>query len=235
MGSSYDSVPVSAIIRIRDMMHTVKDPFRLDQGDVSFDAPDSVKQAMAKAIAENQTHYLPTTGVPRAAAAARREDAAARTASRSAATKRSLVTNGGTHGIWAVMHALFEPGDEVIVPDPEWPPTMAIAMAAKAMPVAVPLHERLGWRWDLDELEQRHHAADARDLRELAEQPDRRRPDARRPRAASPPSRRSATSGCSRTKPTRTSSSTASTSASRRCRGCTSAPFRSTRSASRTR
>ena len=27
-----DSVPFSGIIRIRDMMHSVKDPFRLDQG-----------------------------------------------------------------------------------------------------------------------------------------------------------------------------------------------------------
>ncbi len=65
MGSFLDTVPVSAIIKIRDLMVTLKDPFRLDQGDVSFDAPDSVKQAMARAIADNHTHYLPTTGLPR--------------------------------------------------------------------------------------------------------------------------------------------------------------------------
>jgi aspartate/methionine/tyrosine aminotransferase len=63
-----------------------------------------------------------------------------------------IPTNGGTHGIWAVMHALFEPGDEVIVSDPEWPATMAIAVAARAVPVAVPLHESLGFRWDVDEI-----------------------------------------------------------------------------------
>ena len=51
MGKSLDLVPLSAIVRIRDMMYTVKDPFRLDQGDVSFDAPDTFKQAVAKAIA----------------------------------------------------------------------------------------------------------------------------------------------------------------------------------------
>jgi len=64
-----------------------------------------------------------------------------------------VVTNGGTHGIYAVLHALLEPGDEMIVPDPEWPPTMAIAQAAGGISVQVPLHERLDWRWDLDELE----------------------------------------------------------------------------------
>jgi hypothetical protein len=42
MGAYLDDVPLSGIIRIRDMMYSVADPFRLDQGDVSFDAPDSV-------------------------------------------------------------------------------------------------------------------------------------------------------------------------------------------------
>jgi aspartate aminotransferase len=152
MASFLDSVPVSAIIKIRDLMATVKDPFRLDQGDVSFDAPASVKEAMAKAIAENKTHYLPTTGVPRLrellAEKMRRENGIP-----IGGPEEVLPTNGGTHAIWAVMHALVEPGDEVIVSDPEWPPTMAIAIAAKATPVAVPLYEKLGWRWDLDELE----------------------------------------------------------------------------------
>jgi aspartate aminotransferase len=152
MGAFLDSVPVSAIIKIRDLMHTVKDPFRLDQGDVSFDAPESVKQAMAKAILENKTHYLPTTGVPRF-----RELLAQKMRNNNGvpidSPEEVVPTNGGTHGIWALMHALFEPGDEVIVSDPEWPATMAIAIAAKATPVAVPLHESLGFRWDLDELE----------------------------------------------------------------------------------
>src|SRR5713226_2595475 len=65
MAAYLDSVPLSGIIRIRDLMFTVKDPFRLDQGDVSFDAPDTVKSAMASALAENKTHYLQTNGVPR--------------------------------------------------------------------------------------------------------------------------------------------------------------------------
>jgi aspartate aminotransferase len=153
MASFLDSVPVSAIIKIRDLMATVKDPFRLDQGDVSFDAPDSVKQAMAKAITENKTHYLPTTGVPRLRELLVEKLRRANGIPIGSA-EEVLPTNGGTHAIWAVMHALFEPGDEVIVSDPEWPPTMAIAIAAKATPVGVPLYEKLGWRWDLDELEQ---------------------------------------------------------------------------------
>lgn len=152
MGRFLDSVPVSGIVRIRDLMFTVANPFRLDQGDVSFDAPDTVKQAMTRAIADNHTHYLPTTGLPKL-----RQLAAEKLRTANGIPVESddevVVTNGGTHGIYAVLQALLEPGDEVICPDPEWPATMAIIQSAQGVPVQVPLRESLGWRWDLDELE----------------------------------------------------------------------------------
>ena len=152
MGKFYDSVPVSAIVRIRDMMYTVKDPFRLDQGDVSFDAPETFKQAVAKAMADNRTHYLPTAGIPPL-----RKAFAEKMRKKNHIPVESddeiLVTNGGTHGLYAVFHALLEPGDEVIVPDPEWPPTMAMVQAAGGKAVQVPLREDLRWRWNIDEVE----------------------------------------------------------------------------------
>ncbi len=152
MGTHYDSVPLSAIVKIRDLMYQVKDPFRLDQGDVSFDAPDTFKAAVRKALDQNHTHYLPTTGVPRL-----RQLLAEKMRQKNGIPIGSpdevQVTNGGTHAIYAAVHALIEPGDEVIIPDPEWPPTMAIVIAAGGVPVQVPLREELGWRWDIDEIE----------------------------------------------------------------------------------
>ena len=152
MGIFLDSVPLSAIVKIRDMLYTVKDPFRLDQGDVSFDAPDTFKQGVRNALDANHTHYLPTAGLPRL-----RQLLAEKMRTKNGIPIESpedvLVTNGGTHAIYAAMHAVLEPGDEVIVPDPEWPPTMAISIAARGIPVPVPLHEGLGWRWDIDEVE----------------------------------------------------------------------------------
>jgi aspartate aminotransferase len=152
MGSFYDSVPVSAIVRIRDMMYTVKDPFRLDQGDVSFDAPDTFKQGVAKAMADNRTHYLPTVGIPplRKAFA---EKLRKKNHIPVGSDDEIMVSNGGTHGLYAVFHALLEPGDEVIIPEPEWPPTMAIVKTAGGKGVQVPLREELGWRWNIDEVE----------------------------------------------------------------------------------
>ena len=152
MGKYLDHVPFSGIIRIRDMMYGVKDPFRLDQGDVSFDAPDTVKNAMRRAIDENRSHYLQTTGLPRLldllAEKLRNQNGIPIENS-----DEIMVTTGGIHALYVICQGLLEPGDEVIVPDPEWPPCMGNVKAAQAVPVPCPLHERLGWRYDLDELE----------------------------------------------------------------------------------
>jgi aspartate aminotransferase len=151
MGTFLDSVPFSGIIRIRDMMYSVTDPFRLDQGDVSFDAPDTVKQAMHRAIDENKSHYLQTTGVPRLL-----ELLAEKVRTKNGIPVESpdevMATTGGIHALYIIFQALLEPGDEVLVPDPEWPPAAGNIKAAQGVPVLCPIHERLGWRFDLAEL-----------------------------------------------------------------------------------
>jgi aspartate aminotransferase len=151
MGALLDSVPLSGIVRVRDMMFGVKDPFRLDQGDVSFDAPETFKQGIIKALEANHTHYLLTAGVPRL-----RELCAERMR-----TKRGIpvedpeelqITNGGVHALYVLTQSLLEPGDEVILSDPTWPPFFAMILMAGAVPVPCPLHESLDWRFDIDEL-----------------------------------------------------------------------------------
>jgi aspartate aminotransferase len=151
MAEYLDSVPFSGIIRIRDMMYTVDRPFRLDQGDVSFDAPDTVKEALVKGVAENRTHYVQTTGIPplidllvaklRTKNQIPVDDA-----------EEVMVTTGGIHAVFCLCHALLEPGDEVLVPDPEWPPAQSNVAGARGVPVPYPLYESRGWRPDIDEM-----------------------------------------------------------------------------------
>ena len=152
MGNHLDHVPFSGIIRIRDMMYSVKDPFRLDQGDVSFDAPDSVKSAMHRAIDANQSHYLQTTGLPRLldllAAKLRHSNGIPL-----ASSDEVMVTTGGIHALYILCQALLDPGDEVIVPDPEWPPCVGNILAAQGRPVPWSLSDDLGWSYDVRTLE----------------------------------------------------------------------------------
>jgi aspartate aminotransferase len=151
MGSYLDSVPLSGIIKIRDMMFSVDKPFRLDQGDVSFDAPMSVKDAMTRAVAENRSHYVQTTGIPRLLELVT-EKMRRKNGIPIESTDDVMIAAGGIHGLYNVCHGLLEPGDEVLVPDPEWPPTAGTVQCAKAVPVLYPLYESRGWRPDLDEV-----------------------------------------------------------------------------------
>lgn len=154
MGKDVDAIPTSGILRIRDMMYGVADPYRLDQGDVSFDAPDSVKRAMAQAIADNRSHYLQTAGIPRLQdllAAKLRE----RNGIPVGTPEEVLVTNGGIHALYLLFQALLEPGDEVIIPDPQWPPTAGAIIAARGVVVRCPLQEKRGWRLDAGEIDAR--------------------------------------------------------------------------------
>jgi aspartate/methionine/tyrosine aminotransferase len=152
MASYLDGVPLSGITRIRDMMYSVADPYRLDQGDVSFDAPDTVKSAMTRAIAENHSHYVQTTGIPRL-----RELIAAKLHNTNGIPVNDvddvLVTNGGIHALYIICMALLEPGDEVLIPDPAWPPAAGNVLAAQGVPVGYKLHEADGWQPRLDEVE----------------------------------------------------------------------------------
>ena len=152
MASYLDSVPFSGIIRIRDMMYSVKDPFRLDQGDVSFDAPDTVKQRHASRDRRKQDP-LSSDNRPAALLELMADKLRRVNGIPVGNTDEVMVTTGGIHALYIICQALLEPGDEVIVPDPEWPPCVGNILAAHAVPVPCALHERLDWRFDLEELE----------------------------------------------------------------------------------
>ena len=151
MASYLDAVPLSGIIRIRDMMYSVERPFRLDQGDVSFDAPASIKEALAQGIVDNRTHYVQTTGIPPLV-----EQLAEKLRRKNGIPidhpDEVMVTSGGIHGVFAACQALLEPGDEVLVPDPEWPPAVGNIQLARAVPVPYRLHASERWRPDLAEM-----------------------------------------------------------------------------------
>jgi aspartate aminotransferase len=151
MAAFLDSVPISGIIRIRDMMYTVDKPFRLDQGDVVFDAPASIKNALIQAVHDNRTHYLPTVGVPRLLELISEK---LRTKNRIPieGTQDLMVTTGGIHGQYLACQALLEAGDEVLVPDPCWPPTASIIQTAHGVPVPYTLYADRAWRPDVDEI-----------------------------------------------------------------------------------
>lgn len=97
-------------------------------GEPDFDTPDNIKEAAKKAIDEGFTKYTPVGGIDDL------KDAIIKKFQRDnqLTYKRSeiIVSCGGKHSFYNLAQAIFDQGDEVIIPAPYWvsyPPMVALA------------------------------------------------------------------------------------------------------------
>jgi aspartate aminotransferase len=100
-------------------------------GEPDFDTPENIKRAAIKAIQEGFTKYTAVGGIDEL------KDAVIQKFKRDSdlTYKRSeiLVSCGGKHSFYNLAQALFDQGDEVIIPAPYWvsyPPMVSLAGAA---------------------------------------------------------------------------------------------------------
>jgi aspartate aminotransferase len=97
-------------------------------GEPDFDTPQNIKEAAKKALDEGFTKYTPVGGIDDL------KDAIINKFKRDShlTYKRSeiLVSCGGKHSFYNLAQAIFDQGDEVIIPAPYWvsyPPMVALA------------------------------------------------------------------------------------------------------------
>src|SRR3972149_3116161 len=97
-------------------------------GEPDFDTPENIKQAAKKALDEGFTKYTPVGGIDEL------KDAIIKKFQRDSGLsyKRSevLVSCGGKHSFYNLVQAIFDQGDEVIIPAPYWvsyPPMVSLA------------------------------------------------------------------------------------------------------------
>jgi len=119
-------------------------------GEPDFDTPENIKQAAARAMAEGFTKYTAVGGIDEL------KDAVIHKFQRDNGLtyKRSqiLVSCGGKHSFYNLAQALFDKGDEVIVPSPYWvsyPPMVALA---EATPVILETQEEKGFKIRTEDL-----------------------------------------------------------------------------------
>lgn len=122
----------------------------LGLGEPDFNPPAAVVEALCNAVREGKNHYGPSAGLP-----ALREKVAERYRERDPATSRDnvIITASGTEGLMATALTLYDPGDEVLVPDPGFVLYGPHARLAGAVPVPYALSEEAGFLPDPDELE----------------------------------------------------------------------------------
>src|SRR3972149_6270445 len=119
-------------------------------GEPDFDTPENIKVAAKKAIDDGFTKYTPVGGIDEL------KDAIIKKFQRDNGLtyKRSevLVSCGGKHSFYNLAQAIFDQGDEVIVPAPYWvsyPPMVALA---NGIPVIVETTEKNEFKITPDEL-----------------------------------------------------------------------------------
>ncbi len=122
----------------------------LGLGEPDFDPPAEVVEAACAAIRGGHNHYGPSAGFPQL-----RDRLAERYRDRDPATGREnvLVTGSATEALLATALALYDPGDEVLVPNPGFVLYAPHAKLAGAIPVPYSLGAERGFQPDLDEIE----------------------------------------------------------------------------------
>lgn len=152
MNNDLREVVFSGIVAVRDRLLQLPDPLRLESGEPSFDTPGHIKEAMARALVDNQTHYAPSVGIKPL-----RESILKKVSEKNGVTYLSgieavAVTNGGMHALYCSMRTILNAGDEVIIPQPNWTATYWIISLCGAKPIKVRLRPELAYRWDAGEL-----------------------------------------------------------------------------------
>jgi aspartate aminotransferase len=122
----------------------------LGLGEPDFDPPAAVVEELCRAVRHGQNHYGPSAGIP-----ALRDRLAERYRDREPGTDREnvLVTGSGTEALMATALALYDAGDEVLVPNPGFVLYAPHARLAGATPVPYSLTPARGYLPDLTELE----------------------------------------------------------------------------------
>src|SRR5579863_5144275 len=111
--------PHSGIREISNQALLTPGAIRLDVGQPNFPTPAHISEAGKRAIDEHQTFYTHTQGI-----LSLREQLVAKLArvnGIASSTQRIAIGPGGVGAIAAVLAAVVEPGDEVLLPDPGWP------------------------------------------------------------------------------------------------------------------
>ncbi len=109
---------------------------RLDSGTPNFPTPEHIRQAAKDALDEGLTYYAPGYGDPeflRAVCGAIRRDTGAEYT-----PDEVFATNGASSGIYTLMTAFLDPGDEAIFMDPTYSLYLHVVRLLGARPVLVP-------------------------------------------------------------------------------------------------
>lgn len=131
----------TTIFSVMSQLAAQHQAINLGQGFPDFEGPAALHEALARRIREGHNQYAPMTGVPALREAIARKIADLYDRKVDAETEVT-VTSGATEALFAAIHAVVHPGEEVIVLDPcydSYEPAIELAGGrAVHVPLSVP-------------------------------------------------------------------------------------------------
>ena len=135
---------------VKSLVSQGKRVFDFTAGEPSFDSPDAAKDAAITAIQAGFTKYTAVTGIDELKDSI--IDKFQRDQGLTYSRPQIVVSCGAKHTLFNLALALFETGDEVIIPTPYWVSYPEQILVADATPVFMPTSEAKNYAIDLTSL-----------------------------------------------------------------------------------
>ena len=163
VASRLEQVGFSDIVKIRNRIMELRSQgipvYQFEGGEPFMPTPESIKEAMKRALDQDKTRYAPSSGIPELRALIGEK---LRVTNRIPAEDSDvIVMNGGMQGLFGAFQSVLNPGDEMLVFSPYWTPIKDLISHCEAKMILVPTNEarELGFERTLDRLTTEHTKA----------------------------------------------------------------------------
>lgn len=148
-------IPYSGIRTVFDRAKKLENEGRmiihLEIGRPDFDTPEFIVEAAVEALRAGKHHYSPNAGIPELRQAITDKYREEYRLDYNAETD-VVVTNGVAEGVYVAIHALLDPGDQILIPDPRWVNYDVDALSNDVEPVDYTLYEDRNYEPDPGEI-----------------------------------------------------------------------------------
>ncbi len=144
VGKVTPSLTLAIAAKAKTMKAEGIDVCSFSAGEPDFDTPEHIKNAAKQALDQGKTKYGPAAGEPKLRQAIAHKLKTENSLDYQA--ENVIVTNGGKHGLFNLILALIEPGDEVIIPAPYWLSYPEMVKLAGGVPIIVQTDASTGYK-----------------------------------------------------------------------------------------
>jgi len=144
------------IVHARQVAKTGKKIYYLNIGDpvaFDFDTPSHIKQALISAVQGGANAYSASEGLPELRQAISQKEKNVNGVEVS--PDDVIITSGISEGIQMVMAALVNPGDEILLPGPTYPPYISYTKFFGGKPITYETVEENSWQPNIDDMKKK--------------------------------------------------------------------------------